>query len=98
MVFTTFSGHTEEVSTLAVQHGEHGLASASPAFDHTPCEIRIWRVKSGKCHKVLMLVHVGVTPAVMGPIVFIHVGPDLPPPFRVEHGLLQGRQVPTVSR
>ena len=45
-------GHVEEVSTLAVQHDGQVLASASPAFDSTPCEIRIWRTDTGKCSKV----------------------------------------------
>ena len=46
------AGHLEEVSTLAAQHDGRVLASASPAFGSTPCEIRIWRVSSGKCSKV----------------------------------------------
>lgn len=46
------AGHLEEVSTLAAQHDSQVLASASPAFDSTPCEIRIWRLTSGKCSKV----------------------------------------------
>ena len=45
-------GHTEEVSTLAVQHSGVMVASASPAFASSPCEIRIWKTGSGKCTKV----------------------------------------------
>ena len=48
-------GHKEEVSTLAVQHSGSALASASPAFDSSPCEIRIWKITSGKCTKVFFL-------------------------------------------
>ena len=51
-MFLCCAGHLEEVSTLAAQHDSQVLASASPAFDSTPCEIRIWRLTSGKCSKV----------------------------------------------
>ena len=46
------AGHVEEVSTLAAQHDGQVLASASPAFGSTPCEIRIWKTDTGKCSKV----------------------------------------------
>ena len=49
-------GHTEEVSTLAVQHSGVMVASASPAFASSPCEIRIWKTSSGKCTKVCSLI------------------------------------------
>ena len=48
------SGHTEEISTLALQHDSAVLASASspsPSLS-TPAQIRIWSVASAKCRKV----------------------------------------------
>ena len=48
-------GHIEEVSTLAVQHSGVAVASASPAFASSPCEIRVWKTSSGKCTKVCSL-------------------------------------------
>ena len=54
-------GHTEDVSTLAVQHSGAMAASASPSFASSPCEIRIWKTTSGKCTKVRSLITILVT-------------------------------------
>ncbi|XP_074053166.1 WD repeat-containing protein 90 isoform X2 [Macrotis lagotis] len=47
-------GHPEEISTLAVRHDARVLASASGWGDKKcRCQIRIWDVPEGTCHKVL---------------------------------------------
>uniref|UniRef100_UPI00398F26DD WD repeat-containing protein 90 n=1 Tax=Pristiophorus japonicus TaxID=55135 RepID=UPI00398F26DD len=47
------TGHTEEISTLAVSHDAQDLASASGGQDKTGCCIFIWDVMGGCCKKVL---------------------------------------------
>ncbi|XP_067859382.1 WD repeat-containing protein 90 isoform X2 [Heptranchias perlo] len=47
------TGHTEEISTLAVSHDAQDLASASGGPDKTGCCIFIWDVTGGCCKKVL---------------------------------------------
>lgn len=45
-------GHTEEVSTLALQHDGLVLASASGPSDTSPSQICLWNLKDGICKKV----------------------------------------------
>ena len=73
------------MSTLAAQHDVRDIASASPAFGHTPCEIRIWRVGSAKCTKVCEIIF-SFAAVVDG--VFL-VGSDSSQSQCTEHGLLQ---------
>lgn len=47
------TGHTGEISTLAVSHDTQDLASASGEQNKTGCCIFIWDVMSGSCKKVL---------------------------------------------
>lgn len=46
-------GHTEEISTLALQHDGLILASASGPSDTTASQICLWNLKDGVCKKVL---------------------------------------------
>ncbi|KAK6171134.1 hypothetical protein SNE40_019389 [Patella caerulea] len=46
-------GQTEEISTLALQHGYQILASASGKFDNIESQICIWDLQQGVCKKVL---------------------------------------------
>ncbi|XP_059835285.1 WD repeat-containing protein 90 isoform X3 [Hypanus sabinus] len=47
------TGHTGEISTLAVSHDTQDLASASGEQDKNGCCIFIWDVMRGSCKKVL---------------------------------------------
>ncbi|XP_041063040.1 WD repeat-containing protein 90 [Carcharodon carcharias] len=47
------TGHTEEISTIAVSHDAQDLASASGSQDKTGCSIFIWNMTSGCCKKVV---------------------------------------------
>ncbi|BFZ03507.1 hypothetical protein BsWGS_06545 [Bradybaena similaris] len=47
-------GHMEEVTCLALQHDSQYLASASPAFEDTPCQICVWDTQTKSCKKVLL--------------------------------------------
>ncbi|XP_068672849.1 WD repeat-containing protein 90-like isoform X2 [Montipora foliosa] len=46
-------GHTEEISTLALQHDGLILASASGPSDNGGSQICLWNIQSGICKKVL---------------------------------------------
>ena len=45
-------GHTEEISTLALQHDGLILASSSGPSDTVASQIRVWNLKDGVCKKV----------------------------------------------
>ena len=45
-------GHTEEISTLALQHDGLILASASGPTNTTASQICLWNLKDGVCKKV----------------------------------------------
>ena len=45
-------GHTEEISTLALQHDGLILASASGPSDNGGSQICLWNIQSGICKKV----------------------------------------------
>ena len=45
-------GHTEEISTLALQHDGLILASASGPTNTTASQICLWSLKDGVCKKV----------------------------------------------
>ena len=45
-------GHTEEISTLALQHDGLILASASGPSDIAASQICLWNLQSGICKKV----------------------------------------------
>ena len=45
-------GHTEEISTLALQHDGLILASASGPSDTITSQICLWDIKDGVCKKV----------------------------------------------
>ncbi|XP_078415215.1 WD repeat-containing protein 90 [Cetorhinus maximus] len=47
------TGHTEEISTIAVSHDAQDLASASGSQDKTGCSIFIWNMTNGCCKKVV---------------------------------------------
>ena len=48
-------GHTEEISTLALQHDGLILASASGPSDTTASQICLWNLKDGVCKKVFII-------------------------------------------
>lgn len=48
-------GHTEEISTLALQHDGLILASASGPSDTTASQICLWNLKDGVCKKVFTI-------------------------------------------
>ena len=82
-----YIGHTEEVSTLAVQHSGVMVASASPAFASSPCEIRIWKTSSGKCSKVRSHIIIFTIVNVMY-IFFFNIGAHLSQSLCWLHGFL----------
>lgn len=45
-------GHTEEISTLALQHDGLILASASGPSDTAASQICLWNLQDGVCKKV----------------------------------------------
>lgn len=47
-----FMGHTEEISTLALQHDGLILASASGPSDTSASQICLWDLQEGICKKV----------------------------------------------
>ena len=48
-------GHTEEISTLALQHDGLILASASGQSNTTDSQICLWNLQDGVCKKVCHL-------------------------------------------
>ena len=48
-------GHTEEISTLALQHDGLMLASASGPSDTVASQILLWNLPDGVCQKVCFL-------------------------------------------
>lgn len=46
-------GHTEEISTIAIQNDSQALASASGSFGISPSQICIWDLQQQVCKKVL---------------------------------------------
>lgn len=46
-------GHTEEISTIAIQNDSQALASASGSFGISPSQICIWDLQQQVCRKVL---------------------------------------------